>query len=290
MPRARLAPLLLLGAVTLLLSCSTSDPRQVARVLRVCADPNNLPYSNQAQEGFENELASMVARELDARVEYTWWAQRRGYVRNTLRSQSCDVLMGMPASVELAMPTRPYYRSSYVFVMREGAGSMPESLDDPLLRELTVGVQIIGDDYSNAPPAHALANRGIVRNVRGYSVYGDYTEPNPPSRIMRAVSEGDVDVAIVWGPLAGYFAREHDAPLRISAVSPEVDLPFLPMVFDMSIGVRWEDGLFRDELDEVLNRLQPDIDDLLDRYGIPRFVNGELQLAGSAALDRQAAR
>ncbi len=282
--RACLTPVLLVCLAALTTSCGARSAAPTERVLRVCADPNNLPYSNQAGEGFENELAQMVARELNARVEYTWWAQRRGYVRNTLRSESCDVLMGMPASMELAMATRPYYRSSYVFVMREGEGQMPQSLDDPILRERRVGVQIIGDDYSNAPPAHALANRGIVRNVRGYSVYGDYTEANPPSRIMRALADGEIDIAVVWGPLAGYFASRQRVPLRMAAVNPQVDLPFLPMVFDMSMGVRREDGLLRDELDEVLLRLQPEIDALLDRYGIPRFVSGELYLGTGRAV------
>ena len=284
--RTCLTSTLLVCLAALTTSCAALEDAPTGRVLRVCADPNNLPYSNQSEEGFENELAHMVARELDARVEYTWWAQRRGYVRNTLRSESCDVLMGMPASMELAMATRPYYRSSYVFVMRDGDGAMPASLDDPILRERIVGVQIIGDDYSNAPPAHALANRGIVQNVRGYSVYGDYTEANPPSRVMRALANGEIDIAIVWGPLAGYFADKQRVPLRMAAVSPQVDLPFLPMVFDMSMGVRREDGLLRDELDEVILRLQPEIDHLLDRYGIPRFMNGRLHIGtGSKVVE-----
>ncbi len=238
-------------------------------VLRVCADPNNLPYSNEKREGFENKLAELVARDLGARVQYTWWAQRRGYVRNTLRAGKCDVLMGVPTGFDPVIITRPYYRSTYTFVTRRSAPRV-RSLDDPLLRTARVGVQMIGDDFANSPPATALTRRGIVRNVVGYSVLGDYREPNPPSRIVRAVEKGEVDVAIVWGPLAGYFARRSHVPLRVDPVSPEIDLPYLPFVFDMAMGVRRRDTLFRAQLDGVLRRRQPDIDRLLADYGVPR--------------------
>ena len=238
-------------------------------VLRVCADPNNLPYSNEKSEGFENKLAELVARDLGARVQYTWWAQRRGYVRNTLRAGKCDVLMGVPTGFDPVIITRPYYRSIYTFVTRRSAPRV-RSLDDPLLRTARVGVQMIGDDFANSPPATALTRRGIVRNVVGYSVLGDYREPNPPSRIVRAVEKGEVDVAIVWGPLAGYFARRSHVPLRVEPVSPEIDLPYLPFVFDMAMGVRRGDTLFRAQLDSVLRRRRPEIDRLLADYGVPR--------------------
>ena len=259
-----------LPALVSLALASCAGARESTRVLRVCADPNNLPFSNEREEGFENELARMVARELDARVEYTWWAQRRGFIRNTLGANSCDVVMGMPASMELALTTRPYYRSTYVFVTRHDAALRPRSLDDPVLRRVRVGVQVIGDDYANAPPAHAMARRGIVQNVRGYSVYGDYGRPSPPSRIVEGVAAGEVDVAIAWGAMAGYFAARQPVALDIVPVSPEIDLPFIPMVYDISLGVRREDVALRDELDAVLERLRPEIARLLERYHVPR--------------------
>ncbi len=240
------------------------------RVLRVCADPNNLPFSNEKRKGFENALAEIVAKDLGARVEYTWWAQRRGFIRNTLTAQTCDVVMGLPTSMELALTTRPYYRSTYVFVTRRDAGHDIRSLDDSLLRTLRVGVQVIGDDYTDAPPAHAMTRRGIVRNVTGYSVYGDYADEAPPSRIVRAVAEGEVDVAIAWGAMAGYFAARQGVPLKVVPVSPQIDLPFMPMVFDISLGVRREDIALRDELDAVLERRRVEIDALLDAYHVPR--------------------
>ena len=172
-----------------------------AGVLRVCADPNNLPFSNQRGEGFENKIAELLAHDMGERVEYTWWAQRRGFFRNTLKAGACDIVMGLPAGSEMAATTRPYYRSTYVFVSRKDRHLKLASFDDPALKKLKIGIQIIGDDFSNAPPAHALSRRNIVTNIKGYTVYGDYNQPNPPARIVDAVGKGDVDVAIVWGPI-----------------------------------------------------------------------------------------
>lgn len=267
MSRARPVALALL----VLASAACSGSRaETARELRVCADPNNLPFSNEGGEGFENRIAELVARELGAELRYTWWAQRRGFIRNTLRAGECDLVIGVPTSYELTLPTRPYYRSTYVFVYRKDAGMDVRSFDDPALRELRIGVQLIGDDYSNTPPAHALSKRGIVENVRGYSVYGDYAEPNPPARILDALAAGEIEVAIVWGPLAGYYARRQPVPLEIVPVSPQVDLPFLPFIFDISMGVSRGDTLLRDELERVLERRSAGIDSILREYGVPR--------------------
>jgi mxaJ protein len=170
-------------------------PDAGARVLRVCADLNNLPFSNERREGFENRLAELVARDLGARLEYVWWAQRRGFIRNTLAAGECDVVFGVPSRFERVLPTAPYLRSSYVFVSRDTLAPPLTSLDDQRLRTLRIGVHLIGDDYTNTPPAHALARRGIVRNVAGYTIYGDYREPNPPARIIEALGRGEIDVA-----------------------------------------------------------------------------------------------
>jgi quinoprotein dehydrogenase-associated probable ABC transporter substrate-binding protein len=265
---------LAVAAVVGLVGCGRDKavPPKPARVLRVCADPNNLPFSNRRGEGFENEIAELVARDMGASVRYTWWAQRRGFIRNTLRAGMCDVVMGVPSSFELALATRPYYRSSYVFVSRQDRGLAIRSFDDPALRRLRVGVQMIGDDYSNSPPAHALASRGIVDNVKGYLVYGDYRQPDPPARILDAVARGEVDVAVVWGPLAGYFARREPVPLELVPVSPRIDLPFLPFVFDISMGVRRQDKALKEELDGILEREAGRIGRILDRYGVVRVV------------------
>jgi quinoprotein dehydrogenase-associated probable ABC transporter substrate-binding protein len=242
-----------------------------AGVLRVCADPNNLPFSNQRGEGFENKIAELLGRELNERVEYTWWAQRRGFFRNTLKAGLCDVVVGVPAGFEMALTTRPYYRSSYVFIYRRDRNLKLSSLDDPQLRSLKIAVQMIGDDFSNSPPAHALANRHIISNVRGFTVYGDYARPNPPSRIVQAVEMGNVDVAIVWGPLAGYFAKNLKARLEIVPVTPQIDRPFLPFVFDIAMGVRRGDQHLRDQLESIIQKRRSDINRILNEYAVPRL-------------------
>jgi mxaJ protein len=205
----------------------------------------------------------LVARDLGARVAYTWWPQRRGFVRNTLRAGDCDVIVGIPSNFELASATQPYYRSSYVFVTRRDRRLRIASFDDPRLKTLRVGVQMIGNDHVNSPPAHALAQRGAVRNIVGYMVYGG-------GEIVDAVARGDVDVAVVWGPQAGYFARRQPVALDLVPVSPQIDLPFLPFVFDISMGVRRGDAALHEKLDREIERRRGEIERILDDYGVPR--------------------
>jgi mxaJ protein len=257
-----------LGAVALCIHVA-HQRAYAAEPLRVCADPNNLPFSNEAGAGFENRIARLVGAELQRPVEYLWWAQRRGFVRNTLNAGSCDLVLGTAAGMEMLATTRPYYKSTYVFVTRRDRHLDIRSFDDSLLRRLRIGVQLIGDDHSNTPPVHALANRGIVKNVVGFTVYGDYAQQNPPARIIDAVANGNVDVAIAWGPLAGYFAQRAAVPLSIVPVSPRLDLPDLPFVFDIAMGVRRGDSTFRRQLDDILARRKPTIDSILGAYGVP---------------------
>ena len=239
-------------------------------VLRVCSDPNNLPFSNDKQQGFENKIAELVAREMNLKLEYTWWAQRRGFVRNTLKSDLCDLIVGMPSSSELALTTAPYYRSTYVFISRKDRHLNIHSFDDAVLHKLRIGVQMIGDDFANSPPAHALTNRKIVQNVKAYSVYGDYTQPNPPARVVEAVAKGEVDVAVVWGPTAGFFVKSERLPLAVVPVAPQIDLPYLPFVYDISMGVRRGDDAFKERLETILAQRRAEIEKILDEYGVPR--------------------
>jgi mxaJ protein len=248
-----------------------SKANAATRTLRVCADPNNLPFSNDKGEGFENKIAELAARDMGAKVEYTWWAQRRGFIRNTLNASLCDVVIGVPASFDLTAVTNPYYRSSYVFVTRRDRNLHIRSYDDPVLRKLRIGVQLVGDDGANTPPVHSLGQRGIRGNLKGYLVYGDYRQPNPPARIIDGVTKGEVDVAIVWGPLAGYFAARQSVKLDVTPVSPQVDLPFMPQVFDVSMGVRRQDKALRDTLDAILEREKGAIGSILDSYNVPRI-------------------
>jgi quinoprotein dehydrogenase-associated probable ABC transporter substrate-binding protein len=272
-------------AVTMSLACShrasttfgtpvtpSSVPQinRPAGVLRVCADPNNLPFSNEKQEGFENKIAELLARDLGERLEYTWWAQRRGFFRNTLKAGSCDLVVGVPAGFEMASTTTPYYRSTYVFVYRKDRKLNLTSLDDRRLHDLKIGVQMIGDDFSNSPPAHALSSRGIIANVKGFTVYGDYAQANPTAAIIHAVERGDVELAIVWGPLAGYFAKHSSVALEVTPVSPQVDGTYLPFVFDIAMGVRRGDNELRDQIEQVMEKRRPEIDRILADYAVPR--------------------
>jgi mxaJ protein len=240
-----------------------------AAALRVCADPNNLPFSDQAGSGFENKIVALIARDLGSTVDYTWWAQRRGYVRHTLKEDVCDIWPGVASGAEMMTSTRPYYRSSYLFVTRADRELHITSFDDPQLRTLIVGVQMVGSDAMNTPPAHALASRGIVQNVRGYTLYGDYREPHPPSAIIDAVEDGDVDVAVVWGPMAGYFAAQAAKALTIEPVQPWRDASGLPMAFDISMGVRRGDNALLQRLDDALERNRAAISAILTEYHVP---------------------
>jgi mxaJ protein len=240
-----------------------------ARELRVCADPNNLPFSNERGEGFENKIAELIADELGVTLSYTWWAQRRGFIRNTLNTGSCDLVTGTTNGIEMLRTTLPYYRSGYTFVTRQD-GPKVSSLDDPILHNLRIGIQLVGEDGANPPPSEALARRGIVDNVRGYLVYGDYREQNPAAAIMDAVAKGEIDVAIVWGPVAGYFAGRESVPLKVALVTPQNDGPRVPMVFDINMGVRRDDPTLRDEINAALSKLRPKIDAVLATYGVPR--------------------
>jgi mxaJ protein len=242
-------------------------------VLRVCADPNGMPFSNRQEAGFENALARLVAGALGYRLEYFWWAQRRGYVRNTLGAGKCDVVIGVTAGAERLLTTRPYYRSSYVFLQRRGTPPIT-SLDDPALRSSKIGVQLIGDDFANAPPAHSLGRRGIVDNVVGFMVYGDYASADPERPIIDAVGSGAIDLAIVWGPLAGYYALSSSVPLELRPVAPLSD-GIIRMSFAIAMGVRKSDSALRDQLDRVLERERRAVSAILARYGVPVLASPE---------------
>ena len=210
--------------------------------LRVCADPNNLPFSNSRGEGFENRIAALVARELGRPVEFVYAPELRGFVRKTLGAGRCDVVMGIPADDERVLATSPYYTSTYVFLSRRDR---------------------------NPPPAHALGRRHIVENVVGYSIYGNQARPNPPSDLVRAVAAGDVDLAIIWGPFAGYFGRRGRVPMRMIPVTPAVDPPGLRYTFAIAAGVRRADTALRTRLGAALASRRTEIRRILERYGVP---------------------
>jgi mxaJ protein len=231
--------------------------------LRVCADPDNLPFSNSKQQGFENRIAQLVASDLHAHLVYEWQRMGRGFVREYLNRSRCDLLVGIPSGFKPVLTTRPYYRSTYVFVTRRDGRLMPASLNDPQLRKMRIGVQVLDEDYT--PPATALARRGMQADIVGFSSTGEDADS-----ILRAVTAGQVDTAIVWGPLAGYFARRlHN--LRLTPVTPEVDPPALPFTFAISMGVKKGNTQLRDRLDEELRHRQSEIEAILSAFGVPQL-------------------
>jgi quinoprotein dehydrogenase-associated probable ABC transporter substrate-binding protein len=254
------------GAALAALPASADD---TGNELRVCADPNNLPFSNNRNGGFENAIAQLFAEETGQSVAYTWWAQRRGFIRNTLKAGNCDVIMGVPVGLDMVETTRPYYRSGYVFVSRSDRQLDIASMTDPRLRTLQIGIQLIGDDGFNTPPAHALAMQGIVDNVVGYTVYGDYRRPDPPAQILEALARGEIDIAAVWGPLAGYFARQSPVKLRVVPITDTERFAPLLFQFDIAIGVRKGDDKRREGLDQLISRNSAQIAQILDRFGVP---------------------
>ena len=248
--------------------------------LRVCADPNNLPFSNRAGEGFENRLAEMVAQKLGKSVVYTWWAQRRGFIRHTLKAGDCDLVMGVPAQYDLVETTRPYYRSTYVFVSQTARHLRLNAIDDPQLRGLAIGVHLIGDDGNNTPPAHVLGQQGIIDNVRGFMIYGDYREPDPPARLIEAVEHGEIDVAAAWGPLAGYVAKTSTVPLTVTPIAAGERFAPQQFQFEIAMGVRKGDHALRDRLNDFIAQNGSEIAALLADYGVPLAENRRSSAGG----------
>jgi mxaJ protein len=253
----------------ILLVTPAAAQRELRTELRICADPNNLPFSNSAQQGFENKLAEMIAQKLGKKLSYTWWAQRRGFIRHTLAAGECDAVIGVPADYELVETTKPYYRSSYVFITRQAQHLDLTSILDDRLRTLRIGVHLIGNDGNNPPPAHALGERGIVDNVLGYSIYGDYRQPNPPGRLIDAVARGEIDIAAVWGPLGGYFAKVSNVPLTVTPIRDGDRFAPQRFQFDIAMSVRKGEHELRDRLNEFISENRDEIDGLLRSYGVP---------------------
>jgi mxaJ protein len=234
---------------------------------RVCADPDDLPFSNDKQQGFDNKIAAVLAKDLNDTLTFAWWPTRRGFVRNTLSSSGCDVIIGVPKGYDLVLPTNSYYRAAYVAVTRRDRHLKITSLDDSVLKSLKIGVSQIGDNYTNTPPAHALSARGINQNVVGFTSF--YTAEHPPGEIIDAVTKGQIDVALAWGPLAGYYAKKSSVPLDLTALPDTDGATGLPFAYELTLGVRRADRGLRDTLNMVLDRRRTDIEAILRDYGVP---------------------
>lgn len=240
-----------------------------AGLLRVCADPDNMPSSNDKGEGFENKLATLIAKEWSSRLEYIWYPTRRGYFR-ILNGRYCDIAMGAPAGMDMTGSTKPYYRSAYVFVTRKGSGLEDvNSLADPRLKKLKIGVNIYTSDAENSPPAMALSQHGVVGNLTGYSTF--FNDQNRPDDIIKAVASKAVDIAIAWGPLAGYYAKQASVPLVLNPLPDRDSVSDIPLRYSIGIAVRRSDRELKDSLQKLLDGKAPEIQSLLKEYGVPVF-------------------
>lgn len=269
--KRRAASLLALAAVAALAAssaCGAQPAQDLERPsLRVCADPDNLPYSHAQRSGFENRIAQLIADDFGLPLEYAWLPDLRGFVRKTMGAGLCDLIIGVPAGFERTLNTRPYYRSSYMLVEPGPDAAPPRDFADPRLRRWRIGVQLVGDDLAATPPGHALAQAGATANVVGFPIAG---EQPAAARIVQAMARGELDAAFVWGPQAGYYARQSAAPLQLHYLPPPETLKAQPFAFAIAMGVRRGDRALRDRLDDFIARRQGDIDHILAEYGVPR--------------------
>ncbi|MEM9781280.1 MAG: substrate-binding domain-containing protein [Pseudomonadota bacterium] len=229
---------------------------------RVCADPANMPFSNEAGEGFENELAELFAEKLGRSVRYTWFPQATGFVRNTLRAAKCDVIMGYAQGHELVLNTNHYYVSSYVLVTRsDGPLAEVDHLADPRLKDSRLGI------IAGSPPAtHAAAN-GLVAKAKPYPLMVDRRHDDPAQLMIDDIAAGEIDAGLAWGPIAGWYAKEASIPMTVTPLLKEEGPP--RMFFRITLGVRQGELSWKRELNKIIRRNQDAIDAILSSYGVP---------------------
>jgi quinoprotein dehydrogenase-associated probable ABC transporter substrate-binding protein len=233
--------------------------------LRVCADPANLPFSNQAGEGFENKIAELLAAELGVPVRYAWYPQATGFVRQTLMARKCDLVIGISLGFELLQNTNPYYRSSYALVYRADSGLSATSLDDPGLKALRLGV------VAGTPPSSLLAKYGLLGRVRPYQLVADTRFDQPAKQMIDDVAAGEVDVGVVWGPIAGYHAKNHNPKLLVVPLRTEPGE--IRMDYRITMGVRFNEPNWKREINDLIKNKQPEINVILSEYGVPLLDN-----------------
>ena len=249
-----------------------------AKELKVCGDPNNLPFSNEKLEGLENKLADVIAKDLGLTVAYTWWPHQRGVVKRVLNTGRCDVMLGIPKGYDPVLWTRPYYRTGYVIAYRKDRKLKIRNLDDPQLKTLKIGVQV------NTPPHDALGQRGIAENVVGYQLMFDsnYHAEDYPGKLVEDLLAGEVDVALVWGPIAGYFAAKQAAPIETVLLEDRVDSA-TPFAFDISMGVKKGNTALKDKLEQSLARRHDEIVHILKEFGVPLLPPADDKTHGKGA-------
>lgn len=242
-------------------SAQTSD-LVVRRELRVCADPANLPFSNKKGEGFENKIADVLGKALNVPVTYFWFPQATGFIRNTLGAKRCDLVMGYAQGDELVLNTNHYYSSAYALVVRADSDlTGVETLEDPRMQDAKIGV------IAGTPPATNLAVNGLMGHVRPFQLMVDRRFFSPAEEMVSEVASGALDVGILWGPIAGYYAKQSKVPLKVIPLVKEKQGP--RMVYRITMGVRQSDGDWKRELNRLIREHQGEIDTVLQSYGVP---------------------
>jgi quinoprotein dehydrogenase-associated probable ABC transporter substrate-binding protein len=232
------------------------------KVLRVCADPSNLPFSNEKGEGFENKIMELMAAKLDKKLAYVWYPQVTGFVRNTLGARRCDVIPGFPQGDELAQVTNPYYRTAYALVIKPGTGLDDlVSIGDPRLKEKRIGI------VAGTPPATYLAIAGLMQKAKPYPLVVDTRVDSSAQAMMRDLASGEIDVGVLWGPMAGYYAKQAAPPMRVALLLKESGGPQL--AFRIAMGVRPADQNWKRQLNKLIADNQGDINRILLGFGVP---------------------
>ncbi len=237
---------------------NTPDPD----VFAVCSDMDNLPYSNSKQEGFEQKIAELIAKDLGQKLKYQFSYDRQGFIRNTLNARLCDVIMGTSSDVDMMLTSKPYYRSGYVFVTRKDSGYNIKDWDSPDLRKGIIGI------VGQSPPTRPLADHDLLANAHPYRLQRDLNLS--PGYMIDDLAKGDIDVAIIWGPIGGYYAKLAKVPMVVTPI-PEYEKTDArgKEHWNISIGVRHGDKQRLEKIQEVLDHRQGDIMKILDDYGIP---------------------
>lgn len=233
--------------------------------LRVCSDPNNLPYSNKAGEGFENKIAELFAAELGVPVQYTWYPNTIGFIRNTLRVRKCDLVLAAPTASELLQNTNPYYRSTYALVFRADSGIAATSVGDPAMKSLRIGV------VAGTPGATLIAKYGLFDRMRPYHLLVDTRFDSATSRMVKDILAGEIDVAIVWGPIAGYHVKMHKPVLAMIPLDPNSE--DTRVAFRIHMGLRHNEPEWKLRVNELIRENQDAISAILMDYGVPLLDN-----------------
>lgn len=261
-----------LVAIGVSASCAPAfaEPTDSAKFkLTVCADPANLPYSNRALAGFENEIARVIAADLQMELDFFWFPEHQGFLRRSLLEGLCDAVMTVPASLGVVATTKPYFVSSYVAVMRASDQRRFTSFDDAWLKDARIGAQLVGKEGATTPPAMALGRRGVDAHLELFPMWAEDESANPQGEIVTAVATGRIDVAFVWGPFGGYFAKPYGDALKVEPIAGDPKSPEQPFTYPMSIGVRKSDVALRDRLDGALARHGDEIQQILKAHGVP---------------------